>query len=241
MGNHHTSGEVLFDITDLSKNYRSGELIVQALRGVSLQILSGDLVVLLGPSGSGKSTFLNLIGGLDQASGGRIRFADEPLSDFSESQLTLYRREHIGFVFQDYNLIPSLTALENVALVSELSQQPMAPMAALRQVQLEHRADHFPSQLSGGEKQRVAIARALAKQPEVLMCDEPTGALDSQTGRVVLSALQQVNATLGTTVVIITHNVNIARIAHQVIRFSDGSIASMERNDRPEDAAQIAW
>ncbi|MEJ2451771.1 MAG: ABC transporter ATP-binding protein [Gammaproteobacteria bacterium] len=207
-----------------------GEVAVQALRGVDLDLYDGEVVVLLGPSGSGKSTLLNILGGLDTPSEGHVMYADRDLTRASERELTEYRRYHIGFVFQFYNLIPSLTARENVAVVTEIARAPMAPEAALALVGLADRLDHFPAQLSGGEQQRVAIARAIAKQPEVLLCDEPTGALDSKTGIVVLEALQRVNQELGTTTVIITHNAGIARMADRVIHLADGRISEVEVN-----------
>jgi putative ABC transport system ATP-binding protein len=230
-----------FQTENLKKIYITGETEIHALRGVNIEIPKGELVVLLGPSGSGKSTFLNIIGGLDQATSGNVYFRDENLTQLSNKQLTLYRRENIGFVFQAYNLVPSLTALENIALITEISKNPMDPLQALDLVGLKNRANHFPSQLSGGEQQRVAIARALAKQPEVLLCDEPTGALDSLTGNVVLEALVDVNEKFNTTCIIITHNASIAKLAHRVIYFSDGDVSQIEINKtrlKPED---IQW
>jgi putative ABC transport system ATP-binding protein len=195
----------------------------------------------LGPSGSGKSTFLNIIGGLDHASSGHVYFQGKDLAHYSEQELTYYRRECIGFVFQAYNLVPSLTALENVALVTEISPNPMDPIEALRIVGLQGRSNHFPSQMSGGEQQRVAIARALAKQPEVMLCDEPTGALDSETGIIVLNALLKVNQQFGTTCIIITHNASIAQLAHQVIHFVDGRVSSIEKNEKRKLPEEISW
>ena len=225
----------LFDIRDLAKVYRMGEIEVHALRQISLSLPEGEFVVLLGPSGSGKSTLLNIIGGLDVPTSGRVFYRDVELTRADEAALTAYRRKHVGFVFQFYNLIPSLTAAENVSLVTEISADPMAPEEALRLVNLGARATHFPAQLSGGEQQRVAIARAIVKRPDVLLCDEPTGALDITTGIVVLEALERVNRELGTATVVITHNAAIAGMADRVVRLADGQIAGVERN-----AAKIA-
>lgn len=230
-----------FKAEGLKKIYLSGETQVHALRGVNIEIPNGELVVLLGPSGSGKSTFLNIIGGLDSPSEGSVHFRGQDLSHLSPRQLTLYRRDSIGFVFQAYNLVPSLTALENVALVTEISQEPMDPQDALAIVGLGERANHFPSQLSGGEQQRVAIARALAKQPDVLLCDEPTGALDSETGAVVLNALVEVNQKFNTTCIIITHNASIAELAHRVIHFADGNVSQVIVNDTRKSVEKIKW
>jgi putative ABC transport system ATP-binding protein len=235
------TNKICFKANSLTKVYVTGESEVHALRGVSVEIPEGELVVLLGPSGSGKSTFLNIIGGLDQPSSGQVIFQDRDLAKLSNHELTYYRRESVGFVFQAYNLVPSLTALENVALVTEISPNPMFPMDALNIVGLKDRANHFPSQMSGGEQQRVAIARAIAKQPQVLLCDEPTGALDSETGIVVLNALLNVNKEFGTTCIIITHNAAIAKLAHRVIHFSDGKIGHMEMNANPIKPEQINW
>ncbi|WP_339862998.1 ABC transporter ATP-binding protein [Paremcibacter congregatus] len=232
---------ITFHTENLTKDYPSGETVVQALRGVSLDIPKGDMVVLLGPSGSGKSTFLNIIGGLDSPTSGEVYFHNDRLSHYTEQELTLFRRHNVGFVFQAYNLVPSLTALENVALVTDISLDPMPPMEALAAVHLEDRARHFPSQLSGGEQQRVAIARALAKRPEVLLCDEPTGALDSETGIVVLKALQEVNRTYGTTTIIITHNASISAMADRVIHFADGQAVEVQLNDNPVSPEEISW
>jgi putative ABC transport system ATP-binding protein len=231
----------LFEIRGLTKTYTSGEVTIHALRGVDADLFVGELAVMLGPSGSGKSTFLNIIGGLDTASEGSIRFAGEELTQFSERQLTLYRRDHVGFVFQFYNLVPSLTAKENVALVTEIARNPMKPEDALTVVGLKGRLEHFPAQLSGGEQQRVAIARAIAKRPEVLLCDEPTGALDSKTGVLVLEALSSVNAEFGTTTAIITHNAEIRRMAHRVFTFSNGRIVESLENAERARPADIAW
>ena len=231
----------LFDIRDLAKVYRMGEVEVHALRKVSLQLDEGKFVVLLGPSGSGKSTLLNIIGGLDIPTSGQVLYRDQDLTSADEAALTSYRRRHVGFVFQFYNLIPSLTAEENVALVTEISDAPMEPGAALSLVKLDQRRDHFPAQLSGGEQQRVAIARAIAKRPSVLLCDEPTGALDISTGIVVLEALARVNTELGTTTVVITHNAAIASMADQVIRLADGRVMSVEDRTDKLAASELSW
>ncbi len=231
----------LFDLRDLAKVYRMGEVEVHALRQVNLELYEGQFVVLLGPSGSGKSTLLNIIGGLDVPSGGQVLYRDIDLTRADEGALTAYRRQHVGFVFQFYNLIPSLTALENVALVTEISTDPMDPAAALDLVKLGPRKDHFPAQLSGGEQQRVAIARAIAKRPAVLLCDEPTGALDISTGIVVLEALARVNTELGTTTVVITHNAAIASMADRVIRLADGRVTSVEDRTGKLAAHELSW
>jgi putative ABC transport system ATP-binding protein len=231
----------LFTITDLAKVYRMGEVEVHALRQVSLAFDEGKFVVLLGPSGSGKSTLLNIIGGLDIPSGGQVLYRDVDLTSADETALTQYRRRHVGFVFQFYNLIPSLTAEENVALVTEISDAPMAPGEALSLVQLGPRRDHFPAQLSGGEQQRVAIARAIAKRPSVLLCDEPTGALDISTGIVVLEALERVNAEMGTTTIVITHNAAIAEMADRVIRLADGRVVSVEDRTTKASPRDLSW
>jgi putative ABC transport system ATP-binding protein len=225
----------------LTKVYGTGEVEVQALRGVDLELLAGDLVVLLGPSGSGKSTLLNILGGLDNASGGEAWFQDHELTRLDDRALTRYRREHVGFVFQFYNLIPSLTAAENVALVTEIAAAPMAPEDALRLVGLGARLHHFPAQLSGGEQQRVAIARAIAKRPAILLCDEPTGALDSQTGVLVLEAIERIHAELGTTTVLITHNAVIADMADRVLVMGDGRIQEERRNPQRRPAQELSW
>lgn len=235
------SQKKIFEIRELTKTYGTGETQVRALDGVDVDIFEGEMLVLLGPSGSGKSTFLNIVGGIDQASSGHVKFRQLNLADLGQRQLTRYRRENVGFVFQFYNLIPSLSALENVALVTEVSKNPMKPMDALEMVSLTDRAHHFPAELSGGEQQRVAIARAIAKRPDVLLCDEPTGALDSATGIIVLSAISRINEELGTTTAIITHNVSIRRIADRVVYFHDGRIAEIVENPdrlRPED---VSW
>jgi putative ABC transport system ATP-binding protein len=231
----------VFSAKGLTKSYPMGDLVVRALRGVDLELYKGEVVVLLGPSGSGKSTLLNILGGLDTASSGEVFYEDHDLVAASDEELTEYRRDHVGFVFQFYNLIPNLTAEENVALVTEISSNPMPPMAALKLVGLGDRADHFPSQLSGGEQQRVAIARAVAKQPEILLCDEPTGALDLATGKLVLQAILQVNRELGTLVVIITHNAAIGGLADRVIHLANGEIRSIEPNPRRIAIEDIQW
>jgi putative ABC transport system ATP-binding protein len=234
-------GEPIFTVSGVTKLYRTGDVTVEALRGVDAVLNDGEVAVLLGPSGSGKSTLLNILGGLDSATSGSVRFRGEELTSFSERELTLYRREHVGFVFQFYNLVPSLTAKENVALVTEIAKRPMAPEEALAIVGLKERIDHFPAQLSGGEQQRVAIARAIAKRPEVLLCDEPTGALDSKTGVLVLEALTAVNAEFGTSTAIITHNAAIQKIAHRVLFFSDGRIAQTLENPERAKPAEVEW
>ncbi len=218
-----------------------GEVEVPALRGIDLDLYAGELVVLLGPSGSGKSTLLNILGGLDTPSTGEVFYLDHNLTAAGERDLTRFRRDHVGFVFQFYNLIPSLTARENVAVVTEIAPAPMRPEDALALVSLGERLDHFPAQLSGGEQQRVAIARAIAKNPAVLLCDEPTGALDSQTGVVVLEALEKVNRELGTLTVLITHNVGIAAMADRVIRLSDGHIVESRINATKQSADELSW
>ncbi|MEF2550117.1 ABC transporter ATP-binding protein [Aurantimonas sp. A2-1-M11] len=235
------SHDPVFVMHDVTKVYRTGGAEVWALRGVSAELAAGEVVVMLGPSGSGKSTLLNIMGGLDRVSGGRVSFQGKDLTDASDRDLTLYRRNHVGFVFQFYNLVPSLTARENVALVTEIARNPMTPSEALELVGLTARQDHFPAQLSGGEQQRVAIARAIAKQPEVLLCDEPTGALDSGTGIMVLEALTTINRTLGTTTAIITHNAGIQAIAHRVFQFVDGRIESTHGNETRLAPSQVTW
>jgi putative ABC transport system ATP-binding protein len=231
----------VFVAKTLTKTYRMGEVEVEALRSIDLELYRGELVVLLGPSGSGKSTLLNILGGLDVPTGGEVFYLDHQLTGATENDLTLFRREHVGFVFQFYNLIPSLTARENVAAVTEISKSPMRPEDALHLVGLGKRLDHFPAQLSGGEQQRVAIARAIAKNPAVLLCDEPTGALDSATGVVVLEVLEKVNRELGTLTVLITHNVGIADMADRVIRLSDGKIVEIHENTAKKQARELAW
>jgi putative ABC transport system ATP-binding protein len=234
-------GEIVFQARELSKVYRSGEVEVHALRGADINLYAGEVAVLLGPSGSGKSTLLNILGGLDRPSAGTVRFRDHDLSNASERELTRFRREHVGFVFQFYNLIPSLTARENVALVTEISSNPMKTEDALHMVGLEKRMDHFPSQLSGGEQQRVAIARAISKRPDVLLCDEPTGALDSKIGVLVLDAIDHVNRELGTTTAIITHNAAIQSMAHRVFTFGDGRITATHTNETRARPSDISW
>ncbi len=226
---------------NLTKVYRTGEVEVHALRGVDLELRPGELIVLLGPSGSGKSTLLNILGGLDTASSGEAWFEDHDLTREDDKELTRYRREHVGFVFQFYNLIPSLTALENVELVTEISTRPMEPAKALELVGLRERINHFPAQLSGGEQQRVAIARAIAKQPDVLLCDEPTGALDSQTGIIVLEAIESIHRELGTTTVLITHNAIIAEMADRVLVLGDGRVQQERRNESRRPARELSW
>jgi putative ABC transport system ATP-binding protein len=218
-----------------------GEVDVCALRGVDLELYAGEFAVLLGPSGSGKSTLLNILGGLDVPSSGQVQYMDHDLTEYDDAALTLYRRQHVGFVFQFYNLIPSLTARENVALITEIARKPMAPEEALALVNMQDRMDHFPSQLSGGEQQRVAIARAIAKRPDVLLCDEPTGALDAHTGVIVLEALQRINEELNTTTAVITHNAVIADMADRVISMLDGQVAKVHHNDRRVAAADLKW
>lgn len=232
---------IVFRIRGLTKVYRVGDVDVHALRGVDLDLFAGEFVVLLGASGSGKSTLLNILGGLDVPTAGEVQALEHDLVSASDVQLTRFRREHIGFVFQFYNLIPSLTARENVALITDIAQRPMSPEQALALVGLSERMDHFPAQLSGGEQQRVAIARAIAKQPDVLLCDEPTGALDVKTGISVLSAIDRVNRELRTTTVVITHNAAIATMADRVITLSDGRIARTEINAHRRSADTLVW
>jgi putative ABC transport system ATP-binding protein len=231
----------LFEIKNLAKVYGMGEVEVHALRQVTLTLDEGQFIVLLGPSGSGKSTLLNIIGGLDVPTSGQVFYRGSELTRADEATLTSYRRRHVGFVFQFYNLIPSLTAVENVALVTEISEDPMEPAEALHLVGLDQRAEHFPAQLSGGEQQRVAIARAIAKRPAVLLCDEPTGALDISTGVIVLEALAQVNAELGTTTVVITHNAAIAQMADRVIRLADGRVTAVEDRTSKLSPRELSW
>jgi putative ABC transport system ATP-binding protein len=231
----------VFRIRGLNRTYGSGASAVHALRGVDLEVEAGELLVLLGPSGSGKSTLLNILGGLDRPSSGAAFFRDLDLGSASDADITRYRREHVGFVFQFYNLVASLTARENVELVTEIARHPMDPEEALRLVGLGERLAHFPSQLSAGEQQRVAIARAVAKRPTVLLCDEPTGALDVATGVLVLEALVRANAELGTTTLLITHNTDIASIGDRVVRFADGQIRSVESNPRRAAPATLRW
>ncbi|WP_299847383.1 ABC transporter ATP-binding protein [uncultured Roseovarius sp.] len=233
--------ETVFRTEGVTKIYATGEQKVHALAGVDLELFAGELVVLLGPSGSGKSTLLNILGGLDHATDGRVWFRDLELTRLGDRGLTKYRRDHVGFVFQFYNLVPSLTARENVQLVTDVAVNPMRPEEALDQVGLANRMDHFPAEMSGGEQQRVAIARAIAKRPEVLLCDEPTGALDSKTGVQVLEALQDINQRLGTTTAVITHNASIRKMARRVIYFQDGRIAKIEMNDHQIAPSEISW
>ena len=236
-----TTAEPVFTARGLCKTYRTGEVEVHALRDVDLDIDRGEFIVLLGPSGSGKSTLLNILGGLDAPTSGEVRFGEHRLTGASEAELTAYRREHVGFVFQFYNLIPSLTVRENVALVTDIVPHPMPIDEALALVALTPRRDHFPSQLSGGEQQRVAIARAIVKKPEVLLCDEPTGALDYPTGKLVLEVIAKINAELGTTAVVITHNAAIAGMADRVIRLGDGRIVKIERNAHKLAPSELSW
>jgi len=240
-GSVDVPGDVVLEGQGLTKVYRMGEVDVRALAGVDLCLYQGELMVLLGASGSGKSTLLNILGGLDVPTDGRVFYRDEELTDADDSTLTEYRRDHVGFVFQFYNLIPSLTARENVGLVTEVAPDPMAPEDALALVGLGERMDHFPAQLSGGEQQRVAIARAVAKRPDVLMCDEPTGALDAETGRLVLTVLERVNRELGTTTAVITHNAPIASMADRVVTLADGRIKSTVENSEKLGAEAISW
>jgi putative ABC transport system ATP-binding protein len=231
----------VFSAREITKVYGMGEVEVHALRGVTLELRESEFVVLLGPSGSGKSTLLNILGGLDVPTSGTVTYRGQNLTTAGERALTMYRRRHVGFVFQFYNLIPSLTARENVALVTDIVDDPMTPEEALRLVNLTPRLDHFPSQLSGGEQQRVAIARAVAKRPDVLLCDEPTGALDIATGVLVLEAIQQVNRELGTTTAVITHNAAVAGMADRVISLSDGRIVNERRNAHKLTPAELSW
>ena len=236
-----SDGTAVFRIRDLTKVYRAGDVQVYALRGITLDVHAGEFLVLLGPSGSGKSTLLNIIGGLDRPTSGAAFYCDHDLTTSDESELTRYRREHVGFVFQFYNLIPSLTARENVALVTEIASHPMNADEALRLVGLSSRLDHFPSQLSGGDQQRVAIARAIAKRPAVLLCDEPTGALDASTGVLVLSALAAVNRQLNATTIVITHNAAIGNMADRVVSLADGRIAAIRANAEKAAAESLSW
>jgi len=233
--------ESVFVAEGITKVYQMGEVEVHALRGVDLRLYKGEFVVLLGPSGSGKSTLLNILGGLDVPTAGSVRYLDHDLTNATERALTDYRRHHVGFIFQFYNLIPSLTARENVALVTEIAQDPMTPEEALALVDLADRMDHFPSQLSGGQQQRVAVARAVAKRPDVLLCDEPTGALDITTGIKVLEALVRVNRQMGTTTAVITHNAAIAEMADRVIHIADGRIAKIDVNKTKKQPSELEW
>ena len=236
-----TSSTSVYQARGITKVYRMGEVEVHALRGVDLDLYEGEFIVLLGPSGSGKSTLLNILGGLDVPTAGTVSYRGKDLTSDDDALLTSYRRNHVGFVFQFYNLIPSLTARENVALVTEIAKNPMVPKDALELVGLGHRLDHFPAQLSGGEQQRVAIARAVSKQPDVLLCDEPTGALDIQTGIIVLEVIQRVNQELGTTTAVITHNAAIAGMADRVVHVSDGRITSVDRNTQKIPPSELRW
>jgi putative ABC transport system ATP-binding protein len=233
--------EQVFRARNLRKVYRTGAVEIEALRGIDLDVYSGEFIVLLGPSGSGKSTLLNILGGLDAPTSGELTWRDHDLVGADERELTRFRREHVGFVFQFYNLIGSLTARENVALVTDIAEDPMPPAEALALVELAPRIDHFPSQLSGGEQQRVAIARAIAKRPDVLLCDEPTGALDYPTGKVVLEVIARVNEELGTTAIVITHNAAIAGMADRVLRLADGRLVADEKNPAKITPAELSW
>ncbi|MGD8913754.1 MAG: ABC transporter ATP-binding protein [Candidatus Thiodiazotropha sp.] len=234
-------GAITLEGRSLTKTYHTGAVDVHALRGVDISLYEGELVVLLGPSGSGKSTLLNILGGLDTPSSGDVQFRELDVTSGDESLLTRYRRDHVGFVFQFYNLIPSLTARENVALVTEIAVDPMEPAEALSLVGLGERLDHFPAQLSGGEQQRVAIARAIAKRPDILLCDEPTGALDSHTGILVLEAIERVNRELGTTTAVITHNTVIGNMADRVLHFGDGQVIDSVSNPSRQPASELSW
>ncbi|MFC4521793.1 ABC transporter ATP-binding protein [Cupriavidus pinatubonensis] len=231
----------LFRVRSVYKTYRTGEVVVQALNGVDLDLYDREFVVLLGASGSGKSTLLHILGGLDRPTSGTIQYRDHDLANADEAGLTLYRREHVGFVFQFYNLIPSLTALENVALVADIAEHPMNPLDALEMVGLSARKDHFPAQLSGGEQQRIAIARAVVKQPDILLCDEPTGALDYSTGRLVLDVLQRVNTEQGAITAVITHNTAIAAMADRVLHISSGRITEIEQHATRAVPSELRW
>jgi putative ABC transport system ATP-binding protein len=236
-----TAPEVVFQTRGLTKVYDMGEIRVHALRGIDLELHGGELVVLLGASGSGKSTLVNILGGLDTATDGQVLYRGKDLTRADDHELTQYRRHHVGFVFQFYNLIPSLTARENVEIVTEIAKDPMTPEDALGLVGLGDRKDHFPAQLSGGQQQRVAIARAIAKQPSVLLCDEPTGALDSKTGIIVLEAIDRVNRELGTTTVIITHNAVQAEMAERIVFLSDGQVTEIRRNEKKKAPRELSW
>lgn len=231
----------IFEARGIGKTYQMGEVEVVALRDVDFELYEGELLILLGASGSGKSTLLNILGGLDRPTKGRVAYGEHLISDESDAGLTAYRRKHVGFVFQFYNLIPSLTALENVALVTEIAENPMPPEEALKLVGLGERLDHFPAQLSGGEQQRVAIARAVAKRPDVLLCDEPTGALDVETGKIVLKALERVNQEVGTAIAIITHNAAIAAMGDRVVQMSSGAISDSQVNEHRLSIDDIVW
>ncbi len=239
----HAGGKspVTLSARDITKDYHTGDVTIHALRGVGLDLFEGELIVLLGPSGSGKSTLLNILGGLDNPTAGQVFFRDRELTALGNRQLTAYRRDHVGFVFQFYNLIPSLTARENVTIVTSISPDPLPAAEALTMVGLQDRLDHFPAQLSGGEQQRVAIARAIAKRPDILLCDEPTGALDSKTGVQVLESIERTNRSLGTTTALITHNAVIAQMADRVVTFGDGRIVDVRRNETRCPVADLIW
>ncbi len=232
---------IVFRASGLTKIYHMGEVEVHALRGVALDLYEGEFIVILGASGSGKSTLLNIIGGLDIPTAGSVSYLDHDLTASNESELTRFRREHVGFIFQFYNLVAGLTAVQNVALVTDIAQNPMKAVEALRLVDLDDRRDHYPSQLSGGEQQRVAIARAIGKRPDVLLCDEPTGALDVKTGIIVLEAIARINRELGTLTVVITHNASIADMADRVIYLSDGQISRIVCNENKKQASELVW
>lgn len=234
-------GSLVFSAKNLKKIYNNGEIEVQALRGLNLELFENEFVVLLGPSGSGKSTLLNILGGLDNPSSGEVFYKDHNLVTSTPAELTKYRRDHVGFVFQFYNLISSLTAEENVQLITDIAENPFKPFEVLKLVGLENRASHFPSQLSGGEQQRIAIARAIAKRPDILLCDEPTGALDVETGKQVLEAILRVNVELGTLVCVITHNAAIAGLADRVVHLADGQIKSIVKNPKRKSLDEIQW
>lgn len=240
-GQSTTATETLFRLSGVSKTYHTGEVDVPVLHDVNLEIAAGAITVIVGPSGSGKSTLINIVGGIDRPSTGQILFDDRDLATFSDAELTAYRRETVGFVFQFYNLVPTLTATENVMVATEISSDGMDPTEALKLVGLEHRVDHFPSQMSGGEQQRVAIARAVAKNPRLLLCDEPTGALDLETGRNILGVLSQLTRELGMSIIIITHNSAIAEMADYIVRIGSGTIADAHRNENPIAASEIEW
>lgn len=231
----------IFQARGLTKIYDMGEVQVQALRGIDLELFSSEFVVLLGPSGSGKSTLLNILGGLDVPTSGTVRYLDQELTKYDDMALTRFRRRHVGFVFQFYNLIPSLTAKENVALITDIATDPMAPEEALELVDLGDRMNHFPAQMSGGEQQRVAIARAIAKRPDVLLCDEPTGALDIHTGMIVLEVIDRINRELGTTTAVITHNAAISHMANRIITMADGRISGVQTNENRVSAKELNW
>lgn len=239
--NGKSTHDPAFLVRDVTKTYRMGEVDVAALQGVDLDLFPGEFVVILGPSGSGKSTLLNIIGGLDVPSSGTVRFRDHDLTSADDAELTRYRRDHVGFVFQFYNLVAGLTARENIAIVTDIARKPLTPDESLSLVGLTERTDHYPAQLSGGEQQRVAIARAIAKRPDVLLCDEPTGALDVKTGIVVLEAIARINAELGTLTAVITHNAMIGEMADRVIHLSDGRIARINSNSQRKPARELVW